>query len=113
MNVTDQQINHLLDELLHLHPKRIDLSLDRFKLLLSKLDNPQDKIKAPIVVTGTNAKYSTLRFLQEILRFNNKKLNTYISPHLIRFNERFEFGDNEISNEDLQEILIKIKKISI
>ncbi len=112
MNVTDQQINNLLDELLHLHPKRIDLSLDRFKLLLSKLDNPQDKIKAPLVISGTNGKYSVLRFLQEILRFNNKKLNTYVSPHLIRFNERFEFGDKIISNEDLEKILIKIKKIN-
>ena len=112
MNVTDQQINHLLDELLHLHPKRIDLSLDRFKLLLSKLDNPQDEIKNPIVISGTLAKYSVLRFLQEILRFNNKKLNTYVSPHLIRFNERFEFSDKIISNEDLEKILIKIKKIN-
>ena len=112
MNVTDQQINNLLNELLHLHPKKIDLSLDRLKLLLSKLDNPQDKIKNPIVISGTNAKYSVLRFLQEMLRFNNKKLNTYVSPHLIRFNERFEFGDKMISNEDLEKILIKIKKIN-
>ena len=112
MNVTDQKINHLLDELLHLHPKRIDLSLDRFKLLLSKLGNPQDKVNNALTLSGTNGKYSVLRFLQEILRFNNKKLNTYISPHLIRFNERFEFGDKIISNEDLEKIIIKIKKIN-
>ena len=66
------QINLLLDELLHLHPKKIDLSLDRTFRLLEKLGNPQKKIKNSVMCSGTNGKFSTLNFIREILRYNNK-----------------------------------------
>ena len=112
MSVSDHQINKILEEFLGLHPKKIDLSLNRVKKLLSKLDNPHEKIDNCIVVSGTNAKFSTLRFMQEILRYNNKILNTYISPHLLRFNERFESKNEQISNKDLEKALIRIKEIN-
>ena len=112
MSVSDQKINKLLEEFLDLHPKKIDLSLNRVKKLLSKLDNPHKKIQNSLVVSGTNAKFSTIRFMQEILRYNNKVLNTYTSPHLLRFNERFEFRDKQISNESLEKALISIKEIN-
>ena len=50
--------------------------------------------------------------MQEILRYNNKVLNTYTSPHLLRFNERFEFKNEQISNESLEKALISIKEIN-
>ena len=109
MSVTYQQINSLLNELLKLHPKRIDLSLERIRKLLEKLDNPQNKIKNIIFISGTNGKFSTLKFIQGILKSNNKSTNAYISPHLIRFNERFELMDEEISNEELYSVLNKVK----
>ena len=109
MTVTNQQIDNILSELLELHPKRIDLSLGRIINLLKKINEPQSKIKNIIHVAGTNGKYSTLRYLQEILRYNNKTTNAYISPHLIRFNERFELKDKQVDNETLLNTLINIK----
>ena len=109
MKISNEQIDKLLDELLELHPKRIDLSLDRVCNLLEKLDNPQNKINNIVHIAGTNGKFSTLKFIQDILKSNNKSTNAYISPHLIRFNERFQLMDKEISNEKLYSVLNKVK----
>ena len=109
MKISSEQIDKLLDELLELHPKRIDLSLDRVCSLLEKLDNPQNKINNIIHIAGTNGKFSTLKFIQDILKSNSKSTNAYISPHLIRFNERFQLMDKEISNEELYSVLNKVK----
>ena len=109
MKISNEQIDKLLDELLELHPKRIDLSLDRVCNLLEKLDNPQNKINNIVHIAGTNGKFSTLKFIQDILKSNNKSTNAYISPHLIRFNERFQLMNKEISNEELYSVLNKVK----
>ena len=109
MKISNEQIDKLLDELLELHPKRIDLSLDRVCNLLEKLDNPQNKINNIVHIAGTNGKFSTLKFIQDILKSNSKSTNAYISPHLIRFNERFQLMDKEISNEELFSVLNKVK----
>ena len=109
MKISNEQIDKLLDELLELHPKRIDLSLDRVCNLLEKLDNPQNKINNIVHIAGTNGKFSTLKFIQDILKSNSKSTNAYISPHLIRFNERFQLMDKEISNEELYSVLKKVK----
>ena len=109
MKISNEQIDKLLDELLELHPKRIDLSLDRVFNLLEKLDNPQNKINNIVHIAGTNGKFSTLKFIQDILKSNSKSTNAYISPHLIRFNERFQLMDKEISNEELYSVLNKVK----
>ena len=106
MKISNEQIDKLLDELLELHPKRIDLSLDRVCNLLEKLDNPQNKINNIVHIAGTNGKFSTLKFIQDILKSNNKSTNAYISPHLIRFNERFQLMNKEISNEELYSCLL-------
>ena len=45
MNITDSQIEEQLNQLLELHPKRIDLSLNRILSLLATLENPQNKIE--------------------------------------------------------------------
>ena len=109
MKISNEQIDKLLDDLLELHPKRIDLSLDRVCNLLEKLDNPQNKINNIVHIAGTNGKFSTLKFIQDILKSNSKSTNAYISPHLIRFNERFQLMDKEISNEELYSVLNKVK----
>ena len=112
MNTSDEQINLLLDELLFLHPKKIDLSLDRTYKLLAKLGNPQEKIQNSIMCSGTNGKFSTLNFIKEILRFNNKTINSYISPHLIKFNERFEILDKIVTNDELYKLLSEVKDVN-
>ena len=108
MKISNEQIDKLLDELLELHPKRIDLSLDRICNLLEKLDNPQNKINNIVHIAGTNGKFSTLKFVQDILKIIiNRRMP--ISPSPIRFNERFQLMDKEISNEELYSVLNKVK----
>ena len=100
----------LLDQLLLLHPKKIDLSLDRIKVLLQKLNNPQDELKNVINCVGTKGKGSTCAFLKSILEHHNKTVNLYVSPHLQRFNERIILKDKEISDEFLNEVLTMTMK---
>ena len=88
-----------------LHPKKIDLSLNRISNLLSKLNNPQKKIKNIIHIAGTNGKGSVLAFLKAFLKSGNYSVNTYSSPHLINFNERINLNGKNISNKYLEKIL--------
>ena len=75
-----------------LHPKRIDLSLDRIERLLAALDHPERKLPPVIHVAGTNGKGSTIAFLRAILEAAGKRVHVYSSPHLVRFNERYRLG---------------------
>ncbi len=90
----------IVNRLQKLHPKEIDLSLNRIKKLCKTLGNPQDKLKA-ISVVGTNGKYSTIQALFAILREANIKCNIYTSPHIKRINERFVFNNEELNDDDL------------
>ena len=100
-----------LNRLQKLHPKEIDLSLDRIKNLCKKLGNPQDEIKC-IQVCGTNGKGSTISFLRSILREANIKCNVYTSPHVKSINERFVYNDEMISDNDLSDLLSKIEEVN-
>ena len=90
----------IVNRLQKLHPKEIDLSLNRIKKLCKTLGNPQDKLKA-ISVVGTNGKYSTIQALIAILKETNIKCNIYTSPHIKRINERFVFNNEELNDDDL------------
>ena len=70
------KLQKIVNRLQKLHPKEIDLSLNRIKKLCKTLGNPQDKLKA-ISVVGTNGKYSTIQALFAILRETNIKCNIY------------------------------------
>ena len=94
------KLQKILHRLQKLHPKEIDLSLDRIKKLCKKLGNPQDNIKA-ISVVGTNGKYSTIQGLYAILKEANFKCNIYISPHIKKINERFVFDNQELNDDEL------------
>jgi dihydrofolate synthase / folylpolyglutamate synthase len=85
-------IDSIVARLTALHPKRIDLSLDRLQRLLAALDHPEKKLPPVIHVAGTNGKGSTIAFLRAILEAAGKRVHTYTSPHLVRFNERFRLG---------------------
>ena len=78
------KLQKVVNRLQKLHPKEIDLSLDRIKNLCNKLGNPQDKIDC-IQVCGTNGKGSTISFLRSILKEANIKCNIYTSPHDLCF----------------------------
>ena len=101
----------ILNRLQKLHPKEIDLSLDRVKNLCKKLGNPQKDLKY-ISVVGTNGKYSTIQALRAILKEANIKCNIYTSPHIQRINERFIFNDEEISDSDLSDLLVEVEKVN-
>ena len=75
----------LLNQLVKLHPKFIDLSLNRLTLLLDKLGNPHLKLPATIHIAGTNGKGSNLSYLKYILIANKHNVHAYSSPHLENF----------------------------
>ena len=86
-------IDPIIARLSALHPKRIDLSLERIERLLAALDHPERKLPPVIHVAGTNGKGSTIAFMRAILEAAGKRVHVYSSPHLARFNERFRLGD--------------------
>ena len=105
------KLQKILSRFLKLHPKEIDLSLDRIKLLCKKLGNPQDKIKA-ISIVGTNGKQSTINVIFSILKEANIKCNVYTSPHIQRINERFIFNNQELEDEKLAHLFEEVEKIN-
>ena len=105
------KLQKIVNRLQKLHPKEIDLSLDRIKFLCKKLGNPQDEINC-IQVCGTNGKGSTISFLRSILKEANIKCNIYTSPHVVRINERFVYNDEMISDDDLSNLLNEIEEIN-
>ncbi|HZP70168.1 MAG TPA: folylpolyglutamate synthase/dihydrofolate synthase family protein [Pseudolabrys sp.] len=86
------QIDSIVLRLMALHPKRIDLSLDRVQRLLGAIGHPEKKLPPVIHVGGTNGKGSTIAFLRAILEASGCSVHVYTSPHLVRFNERFRIG---------------------
>jgi dihydrofolate synthase/folylpolyglutamate synthase len=78
----------ILARLNDLHPKSIDLSLDRLQSLLADLDHPERKLPPVVHIAGTNGKGSTLAMLDAMLRADGMITHRYVSPHLVHFNER-------------------------
>ena len=105
------KLQKIISRFQKLHPKEIDLSLDRIKSLCKKLGNPQDKIKA-ISVVGTNGKNSTINAIFSILKEANFKCNVYTSPHILKINERFVFNNKEIKNDDLAELFNEVESVN-
>ena len=103
------KLQKIVSRLQKLHPKEIDLSLDRILKLCKKLGNPQDKIKA-ISVVGTNGKYSTIQAIYAILKEANINCNIYTSPHIKKINERFIFNNKELSDDELSNLLEQVEK---
>ncbi|WP_440915300.1 bifunctional folylpolyglutamate synthase/dihydrofolate synthase [Candidatus Pelagibacter sp.] len=105
------KLQKILSNFQKLHPKEIDLSLDRIQNLCKKLGNPQDKIKA-ISVVGTNGKNSTIQAIYAILNEANLKCNVYTSPHIQKINERFVFNNQELNDEELADLLEEVEKVN-
>ena len=85
-------LDDTLTRLLALHPKLIDLSLERMWRLLARLDHPERKLPPVIHVAGTNGKGSTIAFMRAVLEQAGQDVHVYTSPHLVRFNERFRLA---------------------
>jgi dihydrofolate synthase/folylpolyglutamate synthase len=88
-------VDTILERLTALHPKLIDLSLDRMWRILAALDHPERRLPPVIHVAGTNGKGSTVAFLRAMLEAAGQRVHVYSSPHLVRMNERFRLAAPE------------------
>ncbi|PWC34406.1 folylpolyglutamate synthase [Azospirillum sp. TSO35-2] len=95
----------MLDRLKGLHPKVIDLSLDRVRRLLAALDHPERKLPPVVHVAGTNGKGSTVAFLRAMLEAAGYRVHVYTSPHLVRFHERIRLAGRLIDDDHLAALL--------
>jgi dihydrofolate synthase/folylpolyglutamate synthase len=102
----------ILKRLSGLHPKMIDLSLDRMLPLLADLGNPQDHLPPTIHVAGTNGKGSTIAHLRAFLEASGKTVHVYNSPHLVRFNERIRLASKLVGTRKLNAALEKVEAVN-
>jgi dihydrofolate synthase/folylpolyglutamate synthase len=94
-NANTAPFDAMLARLLALHPKRIDLGLERMARILAALDHPERKLPPVIHIAGTNGKGSTVAFMRAILEAAGKSVHVYTSPNLVRLNERFRIGHKD------------------
>jgi dihydrofolate synthase/folylpolyglutamate synthase len=97
--------DRILERMMALHPKIIDLTLDRVWRLLDALGNPQNDLPPVIHIAGTNGKGSTLAMIRAGLEGAGLSCHAYTSPHLARFHERIRLAGDLISEEHLTAIL--------
>ena len=88
-----------------LHPKVIDLTLDRVWRLLDSVGNPQDRLPPVIHVAGTNGKGSTQAMIRAGLEAGGSRVHAYTSPHLARFHERIRLAGELITEGALTDVL--------
>lgn len=99
-----------LERLKALHPKKIDLTLDRMMRVCEALGNPQDHLPPVIHVAGTNGKGSTLALIRAIAEAQGLRVHVYTSPHLVRFAERIRVADHLITDDYLAVVLDRVEK---
>ena len=105
------KLQKIIERLQKLHPKKIDLSLDRVQNLCKKLGNPQENLDC-ISIIGTNGKYSTIQAIKAIFTEAKINCNIYTSPHIQKINERFVYNNNEIEDDDLANLLSEVEEIN-
>ena len=102
---SSQGSDAILQRMMALHPKIIDLTLDRVWRLLDKLGNPQDRLPPVVHIAGTNGKGSTLAMIRAGLEGAGLVTHAYTSPHLARFHERIRVAGDLISEPALTAVL--------
>lgn len=107
-----QKSDKVLERLFKLHPKKIDLSLDRMTQLLAKLGHPERQLPPVIHVAGTNGKGSTIAYLRAILEAAGLRVHVYSSPHLVRFSERIRLAGKLIDEDVLMECLLDCERVN-
>jgi dihydrofolate synthase/folylpolyglutamate synthase len=99
----------LIARLSALHPKQIDLDLERMHRLLARLDHPEHRLPPVIHVAGTNGKGSSIAYLRAILEAAGLRVHAYTSPYLVRINECFRLGrvagGTLVHDDELREVL--------
>jgi dihydrofolate synthase/folylpolyglutamate synthase len=105
-------LDDMLARLQTLHPKLIDLTLDRMTRILAQLGHPERKLPPVIHVAGTNGKGSVIAFMRAMLEAAGQRVHVYTSPHLVRFNERFRLAGRLVSDEQLQDALAECERVN-
>jgi dihydrofolate synthase / folylpolyglutamate synthase len=105
-------IDDIITRLQSLHPKLIDLTLDRMTRVLAQLGHPERKLPPVIHVAGTNGKGSVIAFMRAMLEADGKRVHVYTSPHLVRFNERFRLAGRLVSDEELEAALAECERVN-
>jgi dihydrofolate synthase/folylpolyglutamate synthase len=95
-----------------LHPRLVDLSLDRIARLLADLGRPETRTPPVIHVAGTNGKGSTVAFMRAILEAAGKRVHVYTSPHLVRFNERIRLAGELVDDARLSAALDLCERVN-
>lgn len=99
----------IIERLHSLHPKLIDLSLERLQRLLATLGHPERKLPPVVHVAGTNGKGSTCAFLRAIAEAAGQRVDVYSSPHLVRFRERYRLAGTLVTDEALAAALEEVE----
>ncbi len=102
----------ILERFLALHPKRMDLSLERIQILLEAMGNPQKRLPPVIHVAGTNGKGSTCAFLRAMLEAAGKRVHVYTSPHLVSIHERVRLAGKLVTEEQHVAAFERVEKIN-
>jgi dihydrofolate synthase / folylpolyglutamate synthase len=109
--VTDA-IDRIAARLETLHPRLIDLSLDRLRILLGKLGHPERQLPPVIHVAGTNGKGSTCAFLRAMAEAAGQRVHVYTSPHLVSFNERIRIAGRLVDDDRLVAAMERIEQVN-
>jgi len=88
-----------------LHPRVIDLSLERLRRLLAALDHPERRLPPVIHVAGTNGKGSVCAYLRAMLEASGQRVHVFTSPHLVHFHERIRLAGALIDDDHLTQCL--------
>src|SRR5579872_1756209 len=104
--------DRVLERLSRLHPKIIDLSLDRTWRLLERLGHPELKLPPVVHVAGTNGKGSVIAYLRAMLEAAGYRVHAYISPHLVRFHERVRLAGALIGEDALLALLEECERVN-
>ncbi|MBV8394402.1 MAG: bifunctional folylpolyglutamate synthase/dihydrofolate synthase [Alphaproteobacteria bacterium] len=103
-------IDPVLERVMRLHPKSIDLGLERIERLLAALGSPEKRLPPIVHVAGTNGKGSLVAYLRAMAEAAGLKAHVYTSPHLVRFNERIRVAGKLIDDGTLDEILTECEE---
>lgn len=95
----------ILDRMMTLHPKVIDLTLGRVERLLTALGHPERHLPPVIHIAGTNGKGSTQAMIRAGLEAGGDRVHAYTSPHLARFHERIRLAGELVSEPMLSALL--------
>ena len=102
----------MIDRLHRLHPRLIDLSLDRLHRLLAQLGHPERRLPPILHVAGTNGKGSTCAMIRALAEAAGSRVHVYTSPHLVRFNERFRVAGQLVSDQAMADMFEHVERVN-